>query len=179
MSLENVISFWQKVQQDKSLQSRVHPQAGKVPKMSADLKPEALQELARISKEAGYDATPQEFVAAESVMRFWETVSKDKSLQAALKTAQAATEAEATASVVKVADGAGYHFTPNELTTVTTALQGTGWMSTAGELSDEQLKSVAGGLTSYSTLTSYNLALTGALQTSFRRIGPGSVAEYM
>jgi predicted ribosomally synthesized peptide with nif11-like leader len=181
MSVENVVSFWEKVQQDKDLQSRVNPKAGTVPKMGANVQPDALKDLARIAKEAGYDATPQEFAAAESVMRFWDQVSKDKNLQNSLKGAQAGSEGEAAAAVVKVAQGAGYKFTGKELTTVTNALQGTGWMKGSSELSDDELQSVAGGLTAtqFPTLFSYKLALTGGLQTSFRRIGPGSVAEYM
>lgn len=182
MSIQNVISFWQKVQEDKALQKRVHPQAGKVPKLGANVKAEELKELANIAKESGYTATPQEFATTESVMRFWEKVSKDKTLQGRLKPAQGMNEAKASEAATQVAKDAGFRFTPGELATVTNALQGTGWIAHKAELSDAQLEGVAGGggvPGSPSLLLSYNAAAQGLLATSFRRIGPGSVAEYM
>ena len=176
MSLENVIAFWQKVTEDKTLQEKIDPRNGQVPRLHASVKPNELDRLSSIAKEAGYDCSAEELAASEAVMRFWQDVGRNQQLQGRLKPAQSiASEEKAAAEIARIASESGYRFSGEQLNKVTGLLQNTGWMGEK-QLSDKQLDSVTGG--GYST--SLNLALNGSLTTSIRPlIGPGGVCEYM
>jgi predicted ribosomally synthesized peptide with nif11-like leader len=146
MSIENAVSFRQKVGRDQQLQSRIKPHTAKIPKNAGELRPETFQELSKIAKELGFDASPQEFVAAESVIQFWERVENDRGLEASVKAAQTGTAAQSAEAIVKVAQRAGYGFTVNDLTAVGKALQGTPSVASGAEIDDKQLEKVAGGV---------------------------------
>lgn len=181
MSYAKVIEFWQQVAVDKALQDKVDPSKGVVPKLTGSAKADELTALAKIASDAGFECTADELATSEAVMKFWEQVAKDATLQASLRPAQALAAAElASAEVSRIASQAGYRFSGPQLDAVTSVLQGTGWMGDQ-ELSADQLEEVVGGvMMSSSYSTSLNLAVSGKLTTSFRNlVGPGAVAQYM
>jgi hypothetical protein len=181
MSYEGVIGFWQKVSEDKTLQDKIAPKAGKVPLLDGSNKPEELKELSNIAKSAGFDASAEELAATEAVMRFWGQVTKDMKLQERLKPAQSIQSVDrASAEIARIAGEVGYSFTGPQVNTITALLQNTGVMGER-EMSDKQLDSVVGGsLNAYSL--SYDAAISGKFMTSLRKvpmIGPGGVSQYM
>ena len=76
-------------------------------------------------------------MAKENVQKFFEKVAKDEELQKALSKAEPAQ----TDAVVAIAKQAGFDFTEEELDAVLQAGK--------GELSDEALEGVAGGMVDY------------------------------
>jgi predicted ribosomally synthesized peptide with nif11-like leader len=176
MSLENVIAFWSKVQHDKELQKRVQPGA-KIPKLSKDVKSSDLEELAKIAASVGFSCTAQELAATEAVIRFWGAVPKDAKLKSELAACEKMDEKKAAAETVRIANAHGYAFTADDLRAVSPAILS----AKTGELSDQQLESVAGGVSASSQFlvsSSLSLAMRSGFQTNYR-IGPGSVAQYM
>ena len=81
MSIQAVVAFWQKVQEDVRLQKQMNPKAGIVPELHADSTLAELESLNRIAREEGFETTAEDFRAAEAVTRFWGRVSEDKNLQ--------------------------------------------------------------------------------------------------
>lgn len=164
MSTEQVIAFWQRVQNDEQLQRRVHPSGGQVPKLHAGTQPAELGGLCRIAEDIGFTCTAEEFAAVEAVMRFWSQVHKDEQLQERLKTAEAMeSHDQALAEVARIAGEAGFHFNAEQLDAVTRAhMEATGQLTSEGELSEEQLEQLAGGASGVPGYPlSFNYALSG------------------
>ena len=179
MSLENVIAFWTKVQDDKELQERVQP-GENVPKLSKDVPASALEGLAKLANDAGFPCTPGELAANEAVIRFWSAVPTDDALQAELKSCEDMSEAAAAAETVRIAGTHGYTFTAEELNVISPVILA----AQSGELRDNQLDDVAGGSafvkTEFELSKSLSLARSGGFKSSFRnRVGPGAVCQYM
>ncbi len=162
MSFEKVVSFWQKVQNEKPLQDKVKA----VEQQSKANRP---AEVVKLGQQAGLTFTPDELLQIDSVMNFWQKVARDPALQQKLKKAQGTEPATAAAAeVTKIAGENGFSFTPAALHAASTA-------QVHGSLSDAELSQVAGGA---ALTTSISLALRGtiALPTVF---GPGKVYSYM
>ena len=167
MSIANVVSFWQRVQADESLQAKVAPggSAG-VPKLQKDTTAKQLTGLVTVCREAGFQCTAEELSAAEHVLRFWQEVSQDTKLQAELEKAKYLPEAEATKEIVRLAEARGFRFSADELNAVSPAVIAAGKI---GEPSDRQLEALSSSL---------SLAYKGGWAPDFR-LGPGSIARYM
>jgi hypothetical protein len=169
MAFESVIGFWQKVQADPKLQERVNPADGKVPRLHVGVRQSELVALSEIAKSAGFTATPEEFAAAESVIRFWNQVQTDHTLQQALKPVEKITTTDVAAEEVsRIAHSAGFHFTGKQLNAVTAALIEGGAGHTGGPITGNAYEQ------------SFRTALANGWTAAFRyKIGPGAVAEYM
>jgi len=178
MSLENVIAFWTKVQDDKELQERVQP-GENVPKLSKDVPASELEGLAKLATDAGFPCTPGELAANEAVIRFWSAVPKDDALQAELKSCEDMSEDAAAAETVRIAGTYGYTFTAEELNVISPVVLA----AQSGALSENELDAVAGGKGRYRPFElskSLGLARSGGFKPSFRnRLGPGAVCQYM
>jgi len=169
MAFESVIAFWQKVQADPKLQERVNPADGKVPRLRAGVRHSELAALSEIARTAGFNATPEEFAAAESVIRFWNQVQTDLALQEALKPVEKITSTDVAAEEVShIAHSAGFHFSGKQLNAVTAALIEGGGGHTPGQSTGSGYEQ------------SFHIALANGWTAAFRyKIGPGAVAEYM
>jgi hypothetical protein len=169
MAFEAVVAFWQKVQEDTQLQERVNPADGKVPRLGGGVHHSELLGLSEIAKKAGFDATPEEFAAAESVIRFWHHVKNDHSLQKSLKVTEGLTSSDdAAKEVARIAQSSGFHFSGEQLYAVTSALVQGG----AGPIGVTPPQGSYG--------LSFQTALLNGWNAAFRyKVGPGAVAEYM
>src|SRR5260370_28269551 len=167
MAFESVIAFWQKVQADPKLQERVNQADGKVPRLHVGVRESELVALSEIAKSAGFNATPEEFAAAESVIRFWHQVQTDHALQQGLKPVEKITSTDAAAEEVsRIAQSAGFRFNGKQLNAVTAALIEGGASQTGGK----------GTGSAYGH--SFQTALLNGWTAAFRyKIGPGAVAE--
>jgi hypothetical protein len=146
MSIQAVVAFWQKVQKDKRLQERLDPKAGIVPELHADSSLAELEGLNKIAREEGFDTTAEDFRAAEAVTRFWGRVAEDKGLQKKMIGAEGLERSEAVKFVFSTAMQAGFKFTIDQLDAISKAQIQAAGSRLGGELSTEQLESVAGGI---------------------------------
>jgi predicted ribosomally synthesized peptide with nif11-like leader len=162
MAYGPVIAFWQRVQNDTGLQQSVKA----LENTSRDKRPE---QIVKLGTEKGFSFTPKELLEIDAVLAFWQKVNKDSGLQNRLEPVQKLGEQAAANEVVKIANDAGFAFSNAALAETMKAQVGT------GELQEKQLDAVAGGLVS----TSLNMAIQGSFAPTFKRIGPGGVAEYM
>lgn len=159
MSYQNVLVFWLKTSEDKSLQQKIAAQGGKVADLHGSVTADELQALSTIAKDAGYECSPEELAATVAVVRFWEEVAKDKQLQEKLKPAQFIDRIDqAAAEIARVAGAAGYKFTGPQVNIITGLLQNSGYMGER-ELSEKQLDNVVGGAAG--SATSFDIFLSG------------------
>ena len=170
MSLENVVKFWQEVEDDQQLQQSLQS-------LGNQGKDDRPAEMAKLANEKGFSVTGDELLAADAVFSFWEQVKNDEALQEKLKPSQELSSAEdSLAAVLEVAQGAGFSFSKDQLAEITSA-QAKAGASQEADVSDEELESVVGGL-SLSFSSSLNIARRGMLSPK-SRFGPGMVASYM
>jgi hypothetical protein len=192
MSIEAAIGFWKRVAEDPALQEKVNPRGGAVPAVDAEVSGHQLQQLSTIAGECGFEADGDEFATVEAVLRFWEAVAVDPRLQDRIRPSETLSSVDDAAGLVaSVANDAGFRFSPQELIAATESLAGTGWMtsverddevepfSLAGTTGTTYLQPTSSTLQTSPFVSSFNLATSGQLSTSFRRVGPGLAAEYM
>ena len=156
MSLENVVGFWQRLQDDPSLQVKV--------KNLARNKDEWAGKIVQLAGRSGYVVSEGEILETEAVIEFWQKVHSDTGLQTRLKpTREMQSEQQAVAEVVKIARDAGYVFSANALELITKAYAD-GFASRAShELSERQLDTVAAGVShplSFNSIST-SLAING------------------
>lgn len=164
MSIQAVVAFWQKVQNDARLQERIDPKTGIVPELHADSTVADLQALNQVARDEGFDTTAEDFRAAEAVTRFWGRVSEDKSLQKKMIGAEGLERSDAVKFIFSTATQAGFNFTIEQLDAVSKAQVQAAGSHLRGELSTEQLDAVAGGIVvqgGVRPLASSQAALTG------------------
>jgi predicted ribosomally synthesized peptide with nif11-like leader len=155
MSFENAVRFWQAVQTDHNLQELLKP----VREQEQEGRAIA---VAKIAQDAGYAVTGDELSEVESVILFWRKAQVDDDLKQKLASAQQSeTDEQALTAVMQVAKDAGHEFPREALSIVTGALADAG-LGHDGELSEEELDQVAGGVSSGTSLrSSVNAALGG------------------
>jgi hypothetical protein len=141
MSMDSVVSFWKKVDADAGLQRQLDPKGAGIPALQS---PESLEWVSGVARKNGFQATSDEFRAAELIKQFWMKVDRDTSLQKELLPADSMKPHEALQLIHKVAKKSGYDVTPEQIDVVSRAqAQAAG----ARELKDEELEAVAGGAT--------------------------------
>ncbi len=159
MSLESAVLFWQNVQADRSLQDKLKP----VRENPQGPQPDAAAEIAQ---SAGYSVTADELIQMESVLKFWSDVQEDPDLQGKLQGAQESeSEEDALTTVMQAAQGAGYNFPKEALSTVTGALAEFDQPGGRAELSEKELGHIVGGAAASSTSTSISRALSGGFKS--------------
>lgn len=138
MSLQNVVGFWQRVQNDAALLDEVKDVANR---------DEWLRQIVRIASQNGFAFTPAEMLEAEAVLVFWKKVQSDRELQTRLKpTRLMQSEEQAAGEVVKIAGAAGFQFSQDALKLITQPYVEAYSAKAVKELNDKQLETVVGGL---------------------------------
>ena len=161
MTMESVVSFWKKVDTDSALQRQLDPKGAGIPALQS---PESLDWVSGVARKNGYQATSDEFRAAELIKQFWMKVDRDTSLQKELLPADSMKPHEALQLIHKVAKKSGYDVTPEQIDIISRAqAQATG----ARELKDDELEAVAGGATLARYYYYYYRAPSSVGQTAF------------
>ena len=162
MSLDNVIAFWQKVQNDRSLREKLGAETN-------------VARVTEIAKQAGFACTADELMAADSVIRFWTHVANDSSVRDELSAAKNLDANAASKEIVRVAARHGFAFTAEQMIVVTPTLMAAG-NAASGELDAAALSNVTGGVQAQGKDVSASLksAISGQLSPDMR-IGGGLV----
>jgi len=177
MSLEAVVSFWQKVQSDERMQAQINPAAGAVPRLHGGVGAGALERLTEIARKAGFECSAEEFASVEAVIRFWDEVRENVKLQRVLSELEDQPMDKASGAIVALARSAGYNFSEYDLRAVTVAQLEA---PIAGAKPKSRGKGVAAAVKGTGFDKSLRAALNGGWTAAHRfRLGPGAVSEYM
>jgi hypothetical protein len=170
MSINGVVDFWRSVQTNPELTARLSA----IVEQAND---DAYVAGAEIAREKGFEVTPEEMNDVGSVVAFWNRVERDESLRNKLGPAREMETADlAMREITKIANGAGFAFSPDALQYVTGALVNAGRATAApaegSRMSEEELEGVAGGVAALET--SLDLARR-KLWHEDMTIGPGVI----
>jgi predicted ribosomally synthesized peptide with nif11-like leader len=94
-------------------------------------------------------------MSIETVKQFWEKARSDQAIQAKLNAVQGDQKEKSLSEVLRIAAGAGFDFTAADYESA--VRESLCQQHAAGQLSDQELEKVAGGITKAATCTCSNI----------------------